>query len=303
MTTQMISVMLVTSELTRAIINQHRKCFAPISFHQKRVTASDVARLNKNLTEESRLCLSRTVFVGVWTKLEGRTEGGKKNTITRALIHWGAPKRPNTVASTFCDTAHLLRKSSGSNIGAPNLFLAPGVTWPRNAPAKVALYLRLSANLRAAQDYNFMYCKLGEWETKKTEPELSYKSLLSKRSCHCNKFGRKLMPRMNNFAAKPDCGGVNHTKQSKHSEAEPWAFANLHALRKSVSWSNELGFDDARFRLVKGVQTRIRPRPQQVSPISALFKTPINWQKKDSTTTELYTRWQSFRWLLFCVGH
>jgi len=49
---------------------------------------------------------------------QGRNDGGR--------INMRAPKSPNNVTSTsvqyiFC------RKTSGSNMGAPNLLLAPGV--------------------------------------------------------------------------------------------------------------------------------------------------------------------------------
>jgi len=46
----------------------------------------------------------------------------------------GAPKSPNNVTSTFSKTVHLLPKDSGSNMGAPNLLLAPGAIYPRYAP-------------------------------------------------------------------------------------------------------------------------------------------------------------------------
>jgi len=41
--------------------------------------------------------------------------GGKGGKIPRA------PKGPNNVTSTFFDTSHFFRKTSGSNMGAPNL--------------------------------------------------------------------------------------------------------------------------------------------------------------------------------------
>jgi len=56
----------------------------------------------------------------------------KRGTIPRALNDYGgaeslqgAPKSPKKVTSTFFDTAHFFRKTSGSDMGAPNLLLAP----------------------------------------------------------------------------------------------------------------------------------------------------------------------------------
>ena len=41
-------------------------------------------------------------------------------------ITGGDAESPNNVASTFFNTLHLLPKTPGSNMGVPNLFLAPG---------------------------------------------------------------------------------------------------------------------------------------------------------------------------------
>jgi len=46
------------------------------------------------------------------------------------LNHWGlgAPNSPNNAASTlFCTVYIYSKKNLGSKMGAPNLFLAPGV--------------------------------------------------------------------------------------------------------------------------------------------------------------------------------
>jgi len=50
------------------------------------------------------------------------------------LNHWGVPKSPNNVASTFFNAVHLLPKDLRFEHGAPNFFLVPGTIKPRYAP-------------------------------------------------------------------------------------------------------------------------------------------------------------------------
>jgi len=67
---------------------------------------------------------------------QGRNEEEQGGAIPRAppLSHYGdakslreAPTGPNDVTSTFSSVQYIcFRKSSGSNMGAPNLLLAPG---------------------------------------------------------------------------------------------------------------------------------------------------------------------------------
>jgi len=61
---------------------------------------------------------------------QGRKEGG---TIP------SAPKSPNNVTNTFFNRLQYIcfQKTSGSNMEAPNLLLAPAAIYPRNAPAPV----------------------------------------------------------------------------------------------------------------------------------------------------------------------
>ena len=54
-------------------------------------------------------------------------------------ITTGVPKSPNNVTSTF-NTAHFFRKTSGSDMGAPNLLLAPGAIWPRYVTAQCSCH-------------------------------------------------------------------------------------------------------------------------------------------------------------------
>ena len=63
-----------------------------------------------------------------WSLDQGGNEGGKGCTIPHPTNYWGAPKSPSNVSSTFFNTVHSLPKNFavGSNMGAPNLFLAPG---------------------------------------------------------------------------------------------------------------------------------------------------------------------------------
>ena len=74
--------------------------------------------------------------------IRGVMRGGKGDTILRAPYHWGVPKSPNNVASTFFNTTHLYRKYlKFEHWRAPKLFLlrAPsnlvtpyGVCWSAN---------------------------------------------------------------------------------------------------------------------------------------------------------------------------
>jgi len=75
--------------------------------------------------------------------MQGRNEGSKRGATPRAPNHYwgdkslqGTPKSPNDVTSTFFDTAHFFRKTSGSNMGAPNLgyLLLPAAILPRYTP-------------------------------------------------------------------------------------------------------------------------------------------------------------------------
>ena len=53
-------------------------------------------------------------------------EGTRGGTMPRAPNHWGVPKSPNNVTCTLFNTVHRLPKDLGSNMGTPNLFIAPG---------------------------------------------------------------------------------------------------------------------------------------------------------------------------------
>ena len=54
----------------------------------------------------------------------GVTTGGKSHNFPGDESLWEAPKSPNNVMST--SSIQLLPKSSGLNMGAPNLLLFPG---------------------------------------------------------------------------------------------------------------------------------------------------------------------------------
>jgi len=58
-------------------------------------------------------------------KITGGGEGGKWGKLSRTSNHWGEPKNPNNVASTFFRLQICSQKTLGSNMGAPNLFHAP----------------------------------------------------------------------------------------------------------------------------------------------------------------------------------
>jgi len=62
-----------------------------------------------------------------WPDNQGRNEGCKGVTIPRASSHWGA-KSPNNFAVPSAIQYMYSQKTLGSNMGAPNLFLAPGVS-------------------------------------------------------------------------------------------------------------------------------------------------------------------------------
>jgi len=55
-----------------------------------------------------------------------RGKGSTPNHYGGSESQQGAPKSPNNVTSTYFDTVHFFRKTSGSNIGAVNLLLPPG---------------------------------------------------------------------------------------------------------------------------------------------------------------------------------
>jgi len=51
----------------------------------------------------------------------------------RAPNNWEAPESPNNVASFSSIQYIYSQKTLGSDMGAPNLFLAPGAIYPRYA--------------------------------------------------------------------------------------------------------------------------------------------------------------------------
>jgi len=58
---------------------------------------------------------------------QGRNKGmAKGDPIPRTPNHWGAPKSPNNVASTFFNTTHLLPRDLKFEYGVDKLFFAPG---------------------------------------------------------------------------------------------------------------------------------------------------------------------------------
>jgi len=64
---------------------------------------------------------------------QGRNEGGKRGTLSRAPNHYGCaewlrgrPKSPNNVTSTSSMQYICFQKTSISNMGAPNVLLATG---------------------------------------------------------------------------------------------------------------------------------------------------------------------------------
>ena len=67
-----------------------------------------------------------------WKRRQGRNEGGKGGTIPGAPNHWGGRWKVSTMSHALSSIQYIcLRKTSGSNMGAPNLLLAPGVIYPR----------------------------------------------------------------------------------------------------------------------------------------------------------------------------
>jgi len=92
-----------------------------------------VLRSNIHLEQDTR---DGARIPGYWTQsvcAQRRNEGGKMGAIPRVPNHYGgaeslqwAPKNLNNVASTFSMQYICFRKISGSNMGAPNLLLAPG---------------------------------------------------------------------------------------------------------------------------------------------------------------------------------
>jgi len=66
------------------------------------------------------------MFLSKNASFKGVTRGARRAQFPGRRITMGAPKNTKNVASTFFVTLNLLPKSSGSNMGAPNLLLAPG---------------------------------------------------------------------------------------------------------------------------------------------------------------------------------
>ena len=75
----------------------------------------------KKSTCKYRICCPHTSKLRLLLEPRGVTMGGKRGTILRALNHCGGAEKSQQCHKHFC-----FRKTSGSNMGAPNLLLAPG---------------------------------------------------------------------------------------------------------------------------------------------------------------------------------
>ena len=78
----------------------------------------------------------RTAFASpIRVSIRGVTRGGKGAQFPGCWIVMGASKTPNNVTSILSSIQYIcFLKTSNSNMGAPNLLLAPGDISPRYAP-------------------------------------------------------------------------------------------------------------------------------------------------------------------------
>ena len=93
-------------------------------------------RMKSTIKQESNQTLKITVFSHLYLQAQGlslrvcssqrRNEGGQRDHNAPGAVHWRAPISLNNITSTFFSTVHLLRKTLGSNVRAPDLLLCPG---------------------------------------------------------------------------------------------------------------------------------------------------------------------------------
>ena len=116
-------------------VHLHLRCF----YGEFLITKGAQASLrNRRRSISSKYHSSRGATGGAKFPMRRITMGAPNHCGRRRMTAGGAewlpgpPKSPNNVTNTFFNTVHLLPKTSGSNMGAPKLLLAPGA---RYAPA------------------------------------------------------------------------------------------------------------------------------------------------------------------------
>ena len=118
----------------------HRPEKLSYSFSSKWRKNSGKLKIFPREAQGSRMPLVRAVYHGLVEVRRGCNDGGQgaqfrgRRVIMRAPNDIGGPKSPNNVTSTSVQYI-CFRKTSGSNMGTPNLLLASVVIWPRCAPS------------------------------------------------------------------------------------------------------------------------------------------------------------------------